>query len=225
MDQVADFGRSFLSWQTKESVQGRATAESMVSHINNTLGVNEEFIFSSAVIACYVLSDQKLVIEPSYAFRSFMSERAFKSFRSTASTGIRSDFGSTGKRYDFVRTHIERTSGLKLTNSQAVGQACNQRKGITGVLEMHSGSDAFRIEFPCKFVYYNARQDEFQIEAGPIPFPLNHSLSVPPDDWEACYIAFNSFENLEYVVESEPWLSKPGNRGSVPAKITLYSIL
>lgn len=200
MESIIDFGDSFLSWKIYGDFHGRVCAECVITKGSSVSSEKEQFIFGSGVLACKVLSGENMITEPSYFYHPFLSEKQFKIFRHGKSLTAQDDQGYVADRYNSVVVDIKRIEGNKLLNEEAVIDAAIQNRRISAVLKLISGEDYYVLQFPAKHVYYHSKARKFQIETGPVMLPSDVANIKFPGSWNICYIAFNTFERLEYAM-------------------------
>ncbi len=176
--QIVDFNKSSVSWL------GESTGIFKLASILSVFckGESDSFALTENVLAGNVYAKKGLIKNPPYLFQLVASDKYQKILRTDIENDIPSNAGQRIPRRkvldvegDLFRDNMEIDVQYKLGSS--VSSVYEIKKYATaftlnGRLSLDTGQHSCTIEFPIRHLNTNVKKEKWQVETGPILFPV-----------------------------------------------------
>ena len=203
--EIVDFNKSNFSWLGDS--KGKFKIASIIS-ITKETAIRNRYILTENVLAGNVYSKNNLIKTPSYLFQVIASKNYQKIFRTDLDTKF---FDLSPK--NLFRKNILDTEGNIFGNNLNfnIKYKCSHynrsfedlNKNFSSFdfnsrISFKKNEETFFIEFPIKHLNLNEKNKEWQVETGPIIFPILHkdTYSLLPS-----FIFFNSFKKIDVFLD------------------------
>jgi hypothetical protein len=198
---IIDFGRSFITWRTKDDSFGRFNIESILNVSSFDGRLIDSIITTSSVIACDVYGDYPLFKSPPYLYQSIISNQSIKIFRTHQIDKNCDTVEPINKYFKEIKTNIIAVKNSKLLkNNLQISDAVFNNKTIVGNCLLKSNNLSYEIIFPVKHINISLVKDAFQIETGVIGFVENgHFEEYYKHEIFPVYIALSNFNKISMI--------------------------
>ena len=204
-NKIVDFSKSNFSWLGES--KGKFKIASVIS-ITNETNIKNRYILTENGLAGNVYSKNNLIKTPTYLFQVIASKKYQKIFR----TDLDSKFFDLSSK-NFFRRNILDTEGnifgdnlnfnIKYKYSYYNLSFEDLNKNFSSFdfntrISFKKNGETFIIEFPIKHLNLNEKNKEWQVETGPIIFPIlnKDTYSLIPS-----FIFFNSFKKIDIFLD------------------------
>ena len=203
--EIVDFSRSNFSWLGDS--KGKFKIASIISITKETTNKNR-YILTENGLAGNVYSKNNLIKTPSYLFQVIASKNYQKIFRTDLDCKL---FDLSSK--NLFRKNILDTEGnifgenlnfnlkYKCSNFNRSFEDLNKNFSsfdFNTRISFEKNGENFIIEFPIKHLNLNEKSKEWQVETGPIIFPIlnEDTYSLIPS-----FVFFNSFKKIDVFLD------------------------
>ena len=203
--EIVDFNKSNFSWLGDS--KGKFKIASIISITKETT-IKNRYILTENVLAGNVYSKNNLIKTPSYLFQVIASKKYQKIFR----TDLDSKFFDLSPKNLFRRNILDSEGNIFGDNLNFnIKYKCSYynrsfedlNKNFSSFdfnsrISFKKNGGTFFIEFPIKHLNLNEQNKEWQVETGPIIFPIlnNDTYSLIPS-----FIFFNSFKKIDVFLD------------------------
>ena len=204
-NKIVDFSKSDFSWLGDS--KGKFKIASIIT-ITKERTIKNRYILTENVLAGNVYSEKNLIKTPSYLFQLIASKKYQKIFR----TDLDSKFYNLSLK-NLFRSNILDTEGnifgdnlnfnIKYKSSYYNKNFEDLNKNFSSFsfnsrISFKNNGETFIIEFPIKHLNLNEKNKEWQVETGPIIFPIlnNDTYSLIPS-----FVFFNSFNKIDVFLD------------------------
>ncbi len=229
--QLLDYGRSFVTFVTP----GRGNNARLQIESKCRLLVGNEaprdFYFFASCKSENTFAERDLFHEDNYDFCGLFSDSEYAIYRTKAThhDGY-VESGAWRDRFDDVQWKLPYTRGEALEEAEAIVGATLEGRALVGVVEWQAESVHCALEFPIKTMNVNDLQTIWQVDTGPVPFPLGLEHGrFGIDGFFPAYVAYNAMHFADFVVQGpmdtgDCTVTHYHQRRSLEARTRLYAI-
>lgn len=204
-----DFARSSCTWlTTEEESYGRFVLESSCSIRDLLTETFQTYYLAAGVIAGNVYEEKDLVSYPTYLFQIAMSHERHKIFRSFLNYDpLQDSFARNSDLFKRVELDIVRQEATLLSDFESILYHFERHEQFSAHLACNPIKDyQVDIEFPIKHLNIHPKFKKFQVETGPVLFPIqtqNNGISDPSGmEFQTGFLHFNRFDQAVMTLNS-----------------------
>ena len=177
--QIVDFNKSSVSWLGESAgIFKLASILSVFCKGSET----DTFVLTEHVLAGNVYAKKGLVKKPPYLFQLVASSKYQKILRTDLDSDIpgiprrilsrKQILDSEGNLFkDNINVDIQHKLGKNINKFYRI-KKCLNAFSLNGCLSIHTGHHNFKIEFPIRHLNIEIKKEKWQVETGPILFPV-----------------------------------------------------
>ena len=244
---ICDFSKSHLRFTSNRiNNTARLQLDALCILTDTKTGSARRYALTAPCIAENMYEDKDLIQVPTCEFRMIASEQEYRMIKDYPTHDLDADMARRkdethvtfdGKRPQLTELAIfvkETDTAHELRNYEEFKDAFLGNQGLVGVTELKSpdGKFAARMEYPIKTSNIQKPKDRWQVDAGPVLFPVfARTVKLTVELFARAYIVFNQFDWAEVIVHQPAPLTKDGREVAVatdyhaPFRITAPSQL
>ncbi len=205
--QIVDFNKSNVSWL------GDSTGIFKLASILSVCCKGREpdiFTLTESVLAGNVYAKKDLIKNPPYLFQLVASNNYQKILRTDLCHDISELHGKNISRQEILDTEgnlfreninvdVRYKDGRLIDDVNAI-EKCSTGFSLNGHLSLNRGQYQFAIEFPIRHLNMNAKRTIWQVETGPILFPV-FSKNKKNFSFSPSFLFFGSFNKVDVFLD------------------------
>ena len=202
--EVVDYGRSFVTFVTPErGNNARLQIESKTTLRRSGADPLEYYFFASCKSEdTYGTGD--LFHEDNYDFCGMFSADEYAIYRTKSTHDVGYvESGLWADRFDDVNWHIRTSMAHEAQVGEDIVAATLTGKVLAGCVEWEESGNHWTIEFPIKTMNVNDQRMVWQVDTGPVGFPIARSDGDGRliERLRPAYVAYNNNQKADFIVQ------------------------
>jgi len=204
---IFDPAASFVTFTTPQrGNNARILVEARCELRYHREGRSEEFfLFASCKAEHTYGQGEYLFQQPNYDFSGIFSRTDYYIFRTSASAAAnRPTTGPITPQFEGVTFHIAPAAqAVPLTSPRAIVEACLGHHPIMARTELDwpAHGVSATIDYPVKTLNVNDSAWLFQVDTGPVPYPVLPFSGPPIQCFRPAYVVYRTFDSAEFILQ------------------------